>query len=88
MTDAQYYFAKRSEKVQMDNLLASMNFTHDEAVDATPKSACGVELSVIYTVKNIVTYGIRNFVGFCQGTEIKNVILTDMNSMSVDAFAL
>ena len=88
LTDAQYYFADRSEPIQMDNLLASMAFTHEEAVDATPQSACGVELSVIYTVKNIVTYGMRNFVGFLQGAQAKNVILTDMESMSVDAFTL
>ena len=88
LTDAQYYFADRREPVQMDNLLASMDFTHEEAVEATPQSACGVELSVIYTVKNIVTYGMRNFVGFLQGQQAKNVILTDMESMSVDAFSL
>ena len=76
LTDAQYYFANRSEKAQVDNLLASMAFTHEEAIEATPKSACGVELSVIYTVKNIVTYGMRNFVGFLQGQQAKNVILT------------
>ena len=88
LTDAQYYFADRSEPVQMENLLNSMAFTHEEATEATPKSACGVELSVIYTVKNIVTYGMRNFVGFLQGQKAKNVILTDMESMSVDAFTL
>lgn len=88
LTDAQYYFAERGVKKQMDNLLASMNFSHEEAVDATPKSACGVELSVIYTVKNIVTYGMQNFVRFCQGAKPKNTILTDMNFLSVDAFEL
>ena len=88
LTDAQYYFADRTAPAQMDNLLASMAFTHDEAIEATPKSACGVELSVIYTVKNIVTYGMRNFVGFLQGKQPMNVIFTDMDSMSVDAFAL
>lgn len=88
LTDAQYYFAQRGVRSHMDNLLASMNFTHEEAVNATPKSACGTELSVIYTVKNIVTYGMQNFVRFCQGAKPKNTILTDMNFLSVDAFEL
>lgn len=88
LTDAQYYFAERKKPKQMDNLLESMNFTHEEALEATPRSACHEELSVIYTVKNIVTYGIRNFVGFCQGKTAKNVIFTDMESMNVDAFTL
>lgn len=88
LTDAQYYFAETGEREQMDNLLASMDFTHDEALDATPKSACGVELSVIYTVKNIVSYGMRNFVSYCLGQKPYNVILSDMDSLTVDAFAL
>ncbi len=88
LTDAQYYFAERKEPVQMNNILASMDFTHEEAIEATPRSACGVELNVIYTVKNIVTYGMSNFVSFLQGQKAKNVILTDMNMMSVDCFSI
>ena len=37
-----------------------MDFTHEEAKDATPKSACNVELSVIYTVKTITALGVAN----------------------------
>lgn len=88
LTDAQYYFADRRNKDHMKNLLASMDFSHAEAVDATPKSACGTELSVIYTVKNIVTYGMQNFVSYCQGEKPKTTILTDMKFMSVDAFEI
>ncbi len=88
LTDAQYYFADRKSNKQVRNLLASMNFTQEEAAEATPKSACGVELSVIYTVKNIVTYGVCNFVNFCMGTQPKNTIFADMKTMSVDAFSL
>lgn len=88
LTDAQYYFAERGVRSHMENLLASMNFSHEEAVEATPKSACGVELNVIYTVKNIVTYGMQNFVQFCRGAKPKNTILTDMNFLSVDVFEL
>lgn len=88
LTDAQYYYAARNDSAAVDNLLKSMNFSHDEAKEATRISACGVELSVIYTVKNIVTYGMCNFVRGCLGLECKNVILTDMNLMEVQAFTL
>lgn len=88
LTDAQYYFADRSNYDQVKNLLTSMNFTQEESLEATPKSACGVELSVIYTVKNIVTYGVCNFVNFCRGMLPKNTIFADMKTMTVDAFSL
>lgn len=88
LTDAQYYFAERTNKGRMDNLLASMDFTHEEAVEATPKSACGVELSVIYSVKSIVSLGVANFVKFCQKEKTSTTLLTDMNMMSLDAFSI
>ena len=88
LTDAQYYFADRNYPNQINNLLESMNFTQEEGLAATPQSACHETLSVIYTVKNIVTYGMSNFVGFCLGEKPKNVILTNMETMSVDAFSL
>lgn len=88
LTDAQYYYAERKSETQIKNLLESMNFTSEEATAATPMSACGVTLSVIYTVKNIVTYGMANFAKSILGQETKNVILTDMDAMEVMAFRL
>lgn len=88
LTDAQYYFASRDSADQVNNLLASMDFTQQEAMEATPRSACGVELSVIYTVKNIVTYGMCNFVNYVRGNQPQNVILADMQMMTVDCFSL
>lgn len=86
LTDAQYYFARRDDPDQIKNLLASMDFTQEEAAEATPKSACGVELSVIYTVKMIVAYGMANFVKFFSKQKVSNIILCDANLMCVDAF--
>lgn len=88
LTDAQYYYSSCEDNVAMDNLLKSMAFSHAEAKEATKTSACGVELSVIYTVKNIVTYGMCNFVRARLGLETKNIILTDMNLMEIQAFTL
>ena len=88
LTDAQHYFADCSVKEQVENLIGTMNFTHEEAAAATPTSACGVELSVCYTVKNIVCYGIANFVNFCLGNEPKQMIITDMKTMDVTVFPM
>lgn len=86
LTDAQHYAAIRADEKQLDKLLGTMDFTHDEAKDATPKSACGTELSVIYTVKTIVSLGVSNFVRCVQGEDIKSMILVDLNQLTIDAF--
>lgn len=88
LTDAQHYFADREKPEQVEALLSTMDFTHDEATEATPTSACGVELSVCYTVKSIVCYGIANFVNFCLGNEPKLMILSNMETMQVTCFPM
>lgn len=86
LTDAQHYMAVRSDEKLMKALLASMDFTHEEAKDATPKSACNMELSIIYTVKGIVSLGIANFVQYCLGKPYKKMILLDVAQFTLDAF--
>lgn len=88
LTDGQHYFARRNDRRQMDNLLGTMDFSHEEAVSATPRSACGVELSVCYTVKTIVCYGMANFVNFCLGNETKEMIVVDLQTMDITTFPL
>lgn len=86
LTDAQHYAARFSKPEEVDELLKTMNFTDEEAKAATPVSACGVELSVVYTVKAVVAFGVCNFVRLCQGLEMKTKVFTDMNMYAVDAF--
>lgn len=86
LTDAQYYFANAKIPQQVTNLLATMNFSHEEAKEATPQSACGVELSVIYTVQNIISWGVCNFAKYLMGQEPKTLIFTNMDQCSIDAF--
>lgn len=88
LTDAQHYMAVRSDEVSMNKLFASMDFTHDEAKDATPKSACNVELSVIYTVKCITALGVANFVKLVLEQPTKDMILVDLNQFTLDAFPM
>lgn len=88
LTDAQHYMAVRENADDMKKLLDSMDFTHEEAKDATPKSACNVELSVIYTVKAITALGVSNFVRLILGQRTKTMILIDMNLLTLDAFPM
>lgn len=88
LTDAQYYFASRTPNgKELQNLLATMQFTHDEAKAATPTSACGVELSVIYTVKLITAVGMANLIKYLLEQDYKKLILIDTNHLfTMDAF--
>lgn len=88
LTDAQHYAALKSNAEQVKQLLATMDFTHEEAKNSTPKSACNVELSVCYTVKTIVAIGVANFVRSVLGDPIKTMVLIDLEQMTLDAFPM
>ncbi len=87
LTDAQHYFATGNNLFEKDTLLATMDFSHEEAHEATPTSACGVELSVIYTVKAITAFGMANMIKWIQGNaDYKTMAIVNMDTFTVDAF--
>lgn len=87
LTDAQHYFADASNPFQKDTLLSTMDFSHEEAHAATPTSACGVELSVVYTVKAITAFGVANMVKWLLGQDnYKTMAIVNMDTFTVDAF--
>ena len=63
-----------------------MNFTHEEAKEATPISACGTTLSVFYTVRTIVAYAIANLVKKIQTNTLYKTVLIDCANFNIDAF--
>lgn len=77
LTDAQHYAAAWNDAKMIDAFLATMQFSHDEAKEATPVSACNMTLSVCSTVKTVVSYGVTNFINFLQGKPIRRMILVD-----------
>lgn len=77
LTDAQHYAADWGVEKQVNNFLASMQFTHAEAKEATPVSACGTTLSIIPTIRTITAYGVSNWINFVLGKHLQNVILCD-----------
>lgn len=77
LTDAQHYAADWKDPRMVDAFLNSMAFTHEEAKEATPASACGVELSVCPTVRTVVALGVANFINFVKGRGLKKFITVD-----------
>ena len=69
--DAQHYAASWADPKQVNNLLKTMNFSHEEAKAATPVSACGVTLGLAPTVRGIVNVAVVNFVNFIKTGELK-----------------
>lgn len=86
LTDAQHYAADWRDQKMVEAFLNSMAFSHEEAKSATPTSACGVELSVCPTIRNIVALGVANFINFIKGRGLKKLIM--MDSFDFDLVAL
>jgi hypothetical protein len=86
LTDAQHYAADWSDMKQVDDFLRSMNFTHEEAAEETPVSACNVTLSVAPTIRMICSLGVANFVNFVKGAGLKKFIQIDAFNFILDAF--
>ena len=85
LTDAQHYAADWSDKKMVENFIDSMAFSHDEAKEATPVSACNITLSVVPTVRTIVAYGVANFINFVKGEKLRKMILVDAFEFDVIA---
>lgn len=86
LESAQHYAADWSDLKMKQDILKSMNFSHEEAKEETPVSACGVTLGVATTVRLICALGINNFINFVKGNGIKKLIIIDGFQPLLDAF--
>lgn len=86
LEDAQHYAADWSNHKMKQDFLNSMNFSHEEAKEETPVSACNVTLSVCPTVRIICALGVANFMNFWNGKLIKKLTLADAFNFMLDAF--
>lgn len=77
LEDAQHYAADWSNESSIHNFISSMDFTDDEADEATPKSACGGVLGVNPTVHCIVSYGVANFVNFINKKTLHSFVIVN-----------
>lgn len=84
LEDAQHYAADWADMRQMDNLIKSMDFSHDEAHAATPVTACGTELGVAPTVRMVCSLGVCNFMNFVRGAkQLKNIVVCNPFEMDI-----
>lgn len=86
LESAQHYAADWRDYKMKKSFLNSMNFSHDEAKDETPVSACGITLGVAPTVRAICAVGVSNFVNFINGKGLKKMINFDVFNYVLDAF--
>lgn len=77
LEDAQHYAADWSNYKMKRDFLNSMDFTHEEAKEETPVSACNVALSVCPTVRIIAAYGVANFMNLWNGKPLKKMVLAN-----------
>lgn len=86
LEDAQHYAADWSSEKMKEDLLNSMQFSHEEAAEETPVSACNVTLGVCPTVRVICALGVANHINFINGRGLKKLVLMDAFRMTLDAF--
>jgi len=86
LTDAQSYGANWNNKESKEAFINSMQFSSEEAKEATPVSACGTTLSVAPTVVTVAAVTVSNFINFNLKNEIKSIILLDAFNYNLNAF--
>jgi hypothetical protein len=86
LESAQHYAADWSDMKMKQDLLRSMQFSHKEATEETPVSACGVTLGVATTVRLICALGVNNFINFVKGNGVKKLVMIDGFNYMLDAF--
>lgn len=86
LEDAQHYAADWSDFSMKESFINSMQFSHEEALEGTPVSACNVTLSVCPTIRLIVGLGVANFMNFWNKKPLKKLVLMDGFQFTLDAF--
>lgn len=86
LTGAQHYAAAWDNFKVKQNLLKSMQFSHDEASEEVAVSACGVTLGVVTTVRIICAFCVNNFIRYVKGDGIWKTVLVDGFAGTIDCF--
>ena len=86
LEDAQSYGADWTDEQAKKAFVASMNFTDEEAKEATPVSACGTTLSVASTVVSTAAFSVSNFINLIRKGDCKLMIFTDAFKYTLTTF--
>ena len=84
LTDCQHYAADWSKIQDKKDLLNTMDFTHEEAQQAVPMSACHVALCVAPTVRLVSNIGVCNFINFVKGNGLKKSMVADAFNFMIE----
>ena len=86
LEDAQSYGANWADEDAKRAFIATMNFTDEEAKEATHVSACGTSLSVASTVVSTAAFTVSNFMNLVRKKECKLMIFTDAFKHTITTF--
>lgn len=83
LEEGQVYSATRIER---QNLLNTMQWTHDDEERVVQVSACGRELGILPTVWTVISQGLNNFIIHLKDNRNFKTIISDSVEMKVVAF--
>lgn len=86
LEDAQSYAAKWDDVKQKNMFISSMEFTDEEATEATPVSACGTTLSVASTVVSTAAFTVANFINLIRTNKCDSMIFTNAFKFTITKF--
>lgn len=86
LTGAQHYASSWNNLKSKQDFLKSMQFSHEEAAEETPVSACGVTLGIATTVRLISGLCVNNYIKFVKHEGIWKFVQIDGFSGVLDCF--
>lgn len=86
LEEAQHYAANWNSPTMINEFIKSMEFSHEEAKEQTPVTACQVEMGVAPTVRAICDFGICNFMNFIRNDTLSKVTILNPYTIYVDKY--
>ena len=81
LTEAQSFFVFNTPN-EIEWLLKTMDFSHEEATENTPVSPCGTTLNVVTTVKTICALGTQNLINAELSKPTYNLLLINLDNFN------
>lgn len=86
LTSGNIYTADWSHLESKKNLIASMQYTHEEVLAETPVSACGLTLSVVITPRVVAALMVSNWIKFVNTKTYKRMMQVDGYAPFLESF--
>lgn len=86
LTEGTIYAADWLSYIEQVNFIKSMNYSHEEAIAATPRSACGLAYSLVCTPRMLASLMVANFIKFINTNEYNKFMQIDAYNAFIDAY--